>query len=720
MVFDSMGLSPALDQDANKWIVAVDGEEISNLASKKIGEIPQDEWDQVKYTAVDILSQCPNPAGSPKQVTGLALGKVQSGKTLSYTTLIALGLDNGYRIMVVLAGTKNPLLQQNYTRLCSDLGTVQRPSLTPFKNPRPDESEVVENVLLGGGHALIVVLKNRQRIDEARQVLDTPELRNFPALIIDDEGDEASLNTQFRRGRRSAVYDSVLQLKNVFQHHAYIAYTATPQANLLISGIDGLSPDFGELVQPGEDYCGGSTFFGVDRGRYVRDVPVTEADNALAGSIQCGLRQALAAFLVGAAVRKVRGDLDWHSMLIHNSNLRADHETLKSAVQNLVGLWRETLALQETDPAAGDLFALFREAYDDISATVSNPPSWDEIRSRVADESRLEIWMVNSLQLGRDPVGTPFRLKNNVLIGGNMLGRGVTIPGLAVTYITRRAQRDTNADTMEQRARWFGYKRPYLDVCRIFLTPQLRDDYTELLRSEDDFWDSLTRNRRQGLSIREWPRMLRLDMQNLGIRPTRQSVANFRQFKASGWEIQRRPVENDPLIAEKNVRAINGFFREYPPSPKRYGHVEHRVIASCPVDNVISELLAPLQTEGTDWENSYQIEYLARLLLEKRLETIDVLLMAADEGGFRKRTKSKTSGGINPMQGHDTHRPSSHPDFYPGDEQIHDGQPQLQVHLIRLEDPELPTSVKTHVLALYMPSNAPNLDLEFVVRMEHR
>ena len=210
-------------------------------------------------------------------MTGLALGKVQSGKTLSYTSLIALAIDNGYRVTVVLAGTKNPLLEQNYTRLYNDL-EARRPNLTPFRNPIPQDSEVIRSVLHGGGHALIVVLKNRKRLEDARRVLAIPELSCFPTLIIDDEGDEASLNTQFRRGRRSAIYESILRLRSALRVHAYVAYTATPQANLLISGIDGLSPDFGVLVEPGHGYCGGATFFGSDRDRYVRPVPFAEAE----------------------------------------------------------------------------------------------------------------------------------------------------------------------------------------------------------------------------------------------------------------------------------------------------------------------------------------------------------------------------------------------------------------------------------------------------------
>ena len=307
-----------------------------------------------------------------------------------------------------------------YTRLYNDL-EARRPNLTPFRNPIPQDAEVIRSVLHGGGHALIVVLKNRKRLEDARRVLATSELSGFPTLIIDDEGDEASLNTQFRRGRRSAIYESILRLRAALRVHAYVAYTATPQANLLISGIDGLSPDFGVLVEPGHGYCGGATFFGSDRDRYVRPVPLAEAEDEQVWGIPDGLRQAIATFLVGGAIRHPRESNAWHSMLIHNSNLRADHERLQTAVRNLIGLWRESLSLSDDDPARHDLISLMRAAYDDLCSTVQDPPAWEEVLEQLRDEVWLvEVWMVKSLPLGRDPIGTPFRLKNNILVGGTL------------------------------------------------------------------------------------------------------------------------------------------------------------------------------------------------------------------------------------------------------------------------------------------------------------
>lgn len=688
------------------WGPSIDGDEVSRLRSR-VDVVSDDAWDEVVETAARILGRCPIPTTTTARVTGLALGKVQSGKTLSYTALIALAVDNGYRITVVLAGTKKGLLEQSYSRLRNDLAVPQA-SITPFKNPEPLDAGVIQSVLYGGGHALLVVLKHGKRLDNLKRVLSSLELRGYPTLIIDDEGDEASLNTQFRRGRQSAIYRSILSVRDVLDVHAYIAYTATPQANLLISGIDGLSPDFGVLIEPGEGYCGGSTFFGPDRVRYVRVVPSEEADVAGYEGIPDGLRRAVAAFLVGGAIRHLRTPAAWHSMLIHNSVRRDDHATLRGSIQTLIEAWRERLQLPDADPATQELLAPMREAYDDLCATVQAPPPWEDVRRQLQDEAQLlEVWMVNSLPVGRDPIRDFFRLRNNILIGGNMLGRGVTIDGLAVTYITRRAQRETNADTMEQRGRWFGYKQSYLDLCRIFTTSQLRDDYTRILRHEDDFWEALRRNERQGLSIREWPRMLALDVSK-GLRPTRTNVAAYRSFRGENWDVQRSLIE-DESTATANVDAVRRFFALHPGVAQQFGNVEHVVVEDCPTETVISDLLADIQDEGGSWDGAYTREYLARLLVSGALPSLDVVFMSG--GRVRSRRKGK-EGQINPMQGRSPGRDPSDPAFYPGDEYIHGGKVQLQVHVVRVRD----SGAETTALALFIPPDDPRFDLRYVVR----
>lgn len=693
--------------------IRIDGPEISRLAARyrADGTISEEEWEGVVTTAARVLGQCPDPRFASASKTGLALGKVQSGKTTSYTALIALAADNGYRITAVLAGTKTPLLEQTDLRLHHFLDTSRR-TIVGFRNPTPGDVTTIAGVLQGGGHALLTALKNRKRIDDLRDVLTSADLRHSPILLIDDEGDEASINTQFRAGRQSPVYRSIMELRAGLPLHAFLAYTATPQANLLIPAIDVLSPDFCALVRPGLGYCGGSVFFGEQSDRYLREIPIGDVgeDDADPG-FPDSLQKALAIFFVGASVRRLRGELhQLHSMLIHTSHLRVGHEVTRTAVRTLVDTWKERLAMPESDPAQEGVTALLREAYDVLGNTVRDIASWPEVRRQVAQEVNLvEIWMVNSLPLGRDPVSTPFHLRNNIFVGGNMLGRGVTIDGLAVTYITRRAKRETNADTMEQRARWFGYKTAYLDVCRIFLTRRLISDYTTLLSHEDDFWDALTRNENQGIPVREWRRIFFLSSGN-ELNPTRSNVARYRRFRP-GWDAQHHVIlERSVNLA--NLRVVEQFFRDNPGELQTYGHLSHRVVNSAPVDAVIDQLLGRIQF-GSTWDAAYFCEYLARLRLQGILPAIDVLLM---EDGRPRLRSPDDKGRYNPFQGRN--KQPGDDEYYPGDQYVDAGRPQVQVHVVHPGVDGAPGDLRTVMVGIHIPDDDPRYDLGYVVRVD--
>jgi hypothetical protein len=137
------------------------------------------------------------------------------------------------------------------------------------------------------------------------------------------------------------------------------------------------------------------------------------------------------------------------------------------------------------------------------------------------------------------------------------------------------------------------------------------------------------------------------------------------------------------------------------------------MMPDCELSVVISELLAPLKTEGTDWEKTYVEEYLSRLYLGGQLKAMDVLLMSKGE----LRERKAENGQINPMQGHSPHRSPGDPDYYPGDEHIHGGRVQLQVHLIQLRKDDVGVPIRTTALALHIPTD-PRYDLRTIVRGE--
>lgn len=711
-----MGEAVGIDVSANAGgsCTVVYGEKYELLSARYEEEsrlLDTRERDRIFATAEQILGQCPDPHGPPARKTGLALGKVQSGKTMSYITLSALAFDSGYRVVIVLAGRTKPLADQNKGRFDEDLLDGRSvPRVATFHNPNAQRDEAeIQSVLESGKLVLITLLKNQARVAGVKDIFSSPELSHYPTLIIDDEGDQASHNVKRNSGGLSAVHAHILQMRDVFPLHAYIAYTATPQANLLIPTIDALSPEFCVLVEPGEGYTGGSTFFGPNDNRYLRIVPDEEAQHDDIVGVPDHLRLAIATFLVAGAILHLRDLSASHSMLIHNSNRRDDHERLHGSVQALATGWKEALRLPDTDPGAGGVLDLARRAYEDLSGTVQKCPNWEEVSERLRHEVKdLKVWLVNSLPIGTNPSTTPFNLLNNIMIGGNMLDRGVTVPGLAVTYITRRAGKNPQADTVEQRARWFGYKERYLDVCRLFTSEEIVQIYSELLSHEDDLWDSLTRWQRQrGLAVTEWPRLLKL---GLGIRPTRSSIARTRAaFRGGAWNVQTRPT-TDPANASSNVRAVREFFgsRDDTRTQRYGGNLTHILVPSCEPEAVVARLAGISPAEDQDWDSSYVIEYLERLVLGSRLSEIDVLMMS--EGQTRERTKT-TLGYINPMQGRTPGKSPSDPASYPGDRNIHEGRVQLQAHIVKVRDgKDQPWSDETTALALYVPPD-PRYDL---------
>ena len=205
--------------------------------------------DSVLLIAQRILGRCHPPANPPGRRTGLVVGYVQSGKTMSFETVIALARDNGYGLVIVLAGTKNTLRSQSEDRLKKDLGLANGSDhWHHFSNPTKKLRSQIEGRIddWRKKHTrkslLFTVLKHGGHLDKLTDVLGSVNLADVPTLIVDDESDQASLNTNASRIRMNRVpttamsttYERILGLRGVLPHHSYLQYTATPQANLLL------------------------------------------------------------------------------------------------------------------------------------------------------------------------------------------------------------------------------------------------------------------------------------------------------------------------------------------------------------------------------------------------------------------------------------------------------------------------------------------------------
>ena len=276
-------------------------------------------------SAREIVARCVSPTDrNDDQGTGLVVGYVQSGKTLSFTTVAALACDNDFALIIVLSGTKKNLYSQTAKRIRRDLD-LERPagcwSIFEAQTRNPDLPQQLNHLLeqwdraeLPGfprKTALITVLKTRQRIHGLVEALKHLDLRGRPCLIIDDEADQHGLNTKVRQPDEgapySAVYGALLDLRVTLPRHTYVQYTATPQALLLIGVLDSLSPQFGSTLLAGEGYCGGGSFFGAQEVRsLVRTIPENDllvVDGEVPPGPPESLLEALRLFYVGVAAQ---------------------------------------------------------------------------------------------------------------------------------------------------------------------------------------------------------------------------------------------------------------------------------------------------------------------------------------------------------------------------------------------------------------------------------
>ncbi len=345
-----------------------------------------------------VLSRCVSPSKSSGSETGLVLGYVQSGKTMSFTTVTTLARDNGYRLVIIITGTSIPLTDQSIRRLRKDLRLDDRAdrkwwfcrnpsisdSLSPIKARLDDwNDESVSSDLRQT--VLIAVMKHHTHLRNITDMLERIPLENVPCLIIDDEGDQASLNTRVNEGDTSTTYRRILELRSKVKHCSFLQYTATPQALLLISVIDILSPSFAEVLLPGGDYVGGEDFFSNQKG-ILRTIPSNETftHRNIPEEPPASLLKALRVFFLGLAVgRIVDREHGNRTMLIHPSHRTMPHSVFTKWVNSIKGCYVEILSLDSTDPDKKDLIEHFRTAYTDLMQMAQDLPEFEVILTQL-------------------------------------------------------------------------------------------------------------------------------------------------------------------------------------------------------------------------------------------------------------------------------------------------------------------------------------------------
>ncbi|HEX7955665.1 MAG TPA: Z1 domain-containing protein, partial [Pyrinomonadaceae bacterium] len=329
----------------------------------------------------------------------------------------------------------------------------------------------------------------------------------------------------------------------------------------------------------------------------------------------------------------------------------------------------------------------FREAYNDLARTVPDILPFEDLVGVLQRAIRETVPIeVNARGEGRTPPVEWQQDYSHILVGGQAVERGYTVEGLTVTYMPR-GRGVGNADTIQQRARWFGYKAGYLGYCRVYLSSETADAYRSYMEHEEDIRHRLREHSRKGGSLKEWKRAFLLDT---GLRPTRNSVLSLdymHDVYSNDWFTPRAPHESPDAVAE-NRALVQRFISNYRFSPdvgdeRRQEHQRHLVATGVPLRDAYENLLIPLRTPRASDSTPFTG---LRLQIERYLSynpdaTCTVYRMSGDI--VRDRDVKENIDELRRLfQG-------AHPDtkgeIYPGDSKIRvKGELTIQIHTLRM------------------------------------
>lgn len=582
--------------------------------------ITRKQWESTALRSLDdssdrILRQLEDPTTERFDIRGLVLGYVQSGKTANFTALIAKAADAGYRLIVVLSGIDNGLRRQTNARLKREL--VGYPDARPTAVRLPpighqwheftrDEIDgdfqpgYANHAALQGSQPVLLVVKKNGSV--LRRLLkwidDAPNevRRTLPLLVIDDEADQASVDTrgslQTEDGPPDPDYEPpsvinglIRDLLTKFERRAYVAYTATPFANVLMPydtndhrvGNDLYPKNFIVDLPKSAGYFGAEEFFGRMDGNtgeqvggldVIRDVPDTDLAQLEAAQIPASLDDALHDFVLSGAARSQRGFAEAPvTMLIHTSQLIAVQSNLRALVNTRFSELRDDWRYQRNQGILDRLRNRWETLFRPL--TRNDAPEADVEFSEIEPQIGpfLEATMVREinsstgemLDYEREP-----SLKA-IAVGGNRLSRGLTLEGLTISYFVRRS---VTYDTLMQMGRWFGFRSGYQDLIRIYTTAELAGWFTDLASVEYRLREDILVYESQGLTpnqvgMRIWqhPTMQVTNPLKRRFASTTTIAQSYTQSLEQTFKFPLRRPEDLAVLADWNEAAVRKFLQ---------------------------------------------------------------------------------------------------------------------------------------------------------------
>ena len=624
------------------------------FASRYLQKLAEDGWpvrslDELRDSTARVVELLDDPQrAGPWDWRGLVVGDVQSGKTAHYAGVVARAADAGYRVIVVMAGMHNVLRLQTQQRLEADfLGWDTNPKSTSPDGRRKrigvglidDKGLIVDSLTYAvsngdfnmrvAGQAnfapltqpcLLVVKKNASVLRNLnRWIARLPdESRAAPLMVIDDEADQASIDTGDQQLLPDGTFDEdydptringeIRKLLKAFGRTAYVAYTATPFANILMHdertaqayGADLFPATFILSLAPPDDYFGPAAVFGTNDEGEQGGLPLVRPVNqpgegwipdphdktlrpAFQGrdSLPPSVREAMDAFLISCAARAARGqDRVHNSMLIHVSRFVDVHDVVHGQVQRHLDATRAMIA--GADASTIERLRLlwesdFKPTSLEVSRTVfgrgAGALDWLAVLAHLPDSAdRIRVAVAN----GRSKTGIDYDAYKEsglsvIAIGGDKLSRGLTLEGLTVSYFLRISKQ---YDSLLQMGRWFGYRRGFADLCRLYTTPDMEDWFRHVATANRELRSQLAHMQLMLATPREYG--LRVAGHSImGVTAVnKQRYASQRQIGYAGEGKIQTVMFREPALVEQNAEATDAFLESLTAalaSPPRQG-----------------------------------------------------------------------------------------------------------------------------------------------------
>ncbi len=600
-------------------------------------------------TTNDVMDDLgdPNDKNRPFQRRGLLLGDVQSGKTATYTAICNKAADSGYKVIIVLAGMMENLRVQTQERLDAEFVgkeskyTLDKKADNEIRNHPVGVGKIESNPekqiacftsvatdfnkatlrALGlslttlKGTALFVVKKNKSVLNNLYKWLlennanHEDGIIDLPLLLIDDEADNASVNTNSEEKNPTAINKAIRDILNCFKQASYLGITATPFANIFINPeeetdeatMDLFPKDFLTVLPTPENYIGADRIFGNGdaddwENEYENSRTIGEFDSALIPiendeqssfyyfkhkkelvnelyDIPPSLKEAIRYFVLVTAISDLRKDNNEHrSMLVNVSRFTLVQNKTADIINKFLSgikIDLENYAHLSTSNAMRiKNIALLFEVWEKYSLERIAKIHWNEFLKDYLFKAarRIEVRSVN--QSSGASALDYYSYKNTgmrvIAVGGNSLSRGLTLEGLCVSYFYRNTMM---YDTLLQMGRWFGYRPNYEDLFKIWMAEDAIDWYGYITDAINELKDELEKMARQnltpkdfGLKVRQAPGALLVTARNkmrTGTKVKRPITVSGRMLETPRLKSDKSVVKSNELLCRNFIKSIS-------------------------------------------------------------------------------------------------------------------------------------------------------------------